>query len=381
MIRTIALILALAAGAGTLAAQAITFTGDVGNDFPIDSYLQDPGGVDVGMPAPLVAAGLTVSGWDIQGVGISYDGASDTLFFGIDTFGIAGDADGDGDPGSESAIFQQIGGIDWPDFGGNEYFTVAFDFNDDGLLDVICGLPPGQDISGFTCALYDNNAAGGASSSFLHFGAPIPACVGIAPASPTAAAPDLQFTIPNFSTLTAMFGVPGVTNFALHVFLGSQEDGGIGEDYIPFISASLGQGPSDCIPVPNNYELVSTTDLGGPVLAKTRLGLLNTYGACVFFSQVQSPVGIPIVELPGVPELDIGIWGTPASVMVVDAAIPLFPRPPVSCYDMDFIVPAFVPPGTTIYAQCLSYPMLDVTETYYMSNVVTYVHPMPGGST
>ncbi|MEZ6197229.1 MAG: hypothetical protein R3F20_16105 [Planctomycetota bacterium] len=363
----------LALGA-SLAAQAVVFTGDVQADFPADRYMADPGGIDVGVPPALISAGFPISGWDMKGVALSYESSTDTLFVGIDTYVIAGDADGDGDPGGESAPFQLIGGIDWPDFGGSEYFTLAFDFDDDGALDVIAGIPENGDLSDYVCSLYVPTPGSTVSATFEAFGLPVLGCTGPPPTPPSAAWPDLEFTIPNFSVLTAMFGVPGVNDFGLHVFLGSLDDGGLGEDYIPFISASLGQN-ADCLPVPNHYELVSVTDMGGPQLAKTRLGLLNLYGACVFYSLLQSPFPIPIVELPGLPTLGIGLIGQPGTVGVVDVPIPIVPRPPVSCYDIDLLVPPAVPVGTTIYAQVLSYPLFDVTQTYYTSNVVVYVQP------
>jgi len=48
---------------------------------------------DVGLP--LNAPPGTVSGWDMVDLRLTYDTATDTLYVGINTFGIAGDADGD----------------------------------------------------------------------------------------------------------------------------------------------------------------------------------------------------------------------------------------------------------------------------------------------
>jgi hypothetical protein len=85
-------------------ATIITFTGDVPTDFtgPGVLIIPDPSGIgDVGRP--LNARPGIVSGWDMVDLRLAYDAAADTLYVGINTYGIAGDADGDGNPGGTSA--------------------------------------------------------------------------------------------------------------------------------------------------------------------------------------------------------------------------------------------------------------------------------------
>ena len=195
--------------ASLAAAQAVTFTGDVTADFPGNQLMIDPGGADVGMPPNLAA---NTSGWDIRNLAISYDEQTDILFVGLDFAGIAGDADGDGDPGTSSAPLLVNGGVDLPDMLGSEGFAFAMDLDDDGLLDFVAGIPLGADINGFTVATYANTVTGNGSLSpttdpYSRFGTTLPANIGTLFASPSAAAPDIEFTIPNFSDLIAQFGM------------------------------------------------------------------------------------------------------------------------------------------------------------------------------
>lgn len=68
---------------------------------------------------------------------MQYDRYYDELLFGIDCFGICGDADGDGDASRTSAQLQALGGTDVAGLGSTESFAIALDFN----LDVADVLP------------------------------------------------------------------------------------------------------------------------------------------------------------------------------------------------------------------------------------------------
>ena len=79
------------------------FTGDTEADFAAAStnnyqIIEDTSNPDVGMPP---AIGGT-SGWDIKDIRLLFDGDADTLTVGVNFWGIASDADGDGDPSSTS---------------------------------------------------------------------------------------------------------------------------------------------------------------------------------------------------------------------------------------------------------------------------------------
>ncbi|HMV67418.1 MAG TPA: DUF4215 domain-containing protein, partial [Myxococcota bacterium] len=220
---------ALAALPGSALAAPPVFTGDVTSDFVgADVWLfNDPGAIDVGVPIAFPVG--TISGNDMADVRMVYDPIGDTLYVGINTYVIAGDVDGDGDPGATGAILGGLGGTDLPDFGGTESFAFYLDVDQDGVVDVIAGVPFGLDTNGFTTAGAGPGVLFTPSLSFL---APLPAHTGTLYASPSAGAPDLEFTIPNFSALP-ISGVDLSAHVAFGTFIGSFSDAGIGEDFYP----------------------------------------------------------------------------------------------------------------------------------------------------
>ena len=227
-------ILALAAALGLalpltmlVGAATPTFTGNVPADFTGAGVLiiTDPVG-DVGLPANKPNG--TISGWDMVDLRLTYNAASDTMYVGMNTFNIAGDADGDGNPGGTSAWLSTDGGTDVPDLGGTESIAVYFDLNKDGTFDVIAGVSATTDITGFTVAAF----SGSPFNPAYAFGAALPTHTGSYHASPSAAKPDFEFTITNFSTLPGSDASVG--GFRVGAFMGSLEDDGIGEDFIQY---------------------------------------------------------------------------------------------------------------------------------------------------
>ena len=98
------------------------YSGDISTDFPSTGSAKHvivADGQDVGMPPGFSGS----SGWDIQNVHVYYD--SDSLFFGLDFFGIASDADGDGDPSSSSTNLTNNGGVDSPNLQQSEGVLVV----------------------------------------------------------------------------------------------------------------------------------------------------------------------------------------------------------------------------------------------------------------
>ncbi|MBN2452290.1 MAG: hypothetical protein JXR77_18030 [Lentisphaeria bacterium] len=213
-------------------ASLVTFTGNVVADFGVPGavvYSDPGGGGDVGIP-PQAPQG-TVSGWDIADVRFAYDQAADTLFIGINTPGIFGDADGDGFPGGTSTWLQSLGGLDRADLGGTEVVALQMDINEDGLLDVVVGVPPGNDIGAFGIFFH----TGSGVPAFM-FGEAVPGPLPAATcfASPEATAPDLEFSI------TGFLAIPYVGNpdtdprgFGFRLYAGSGDDQGIGDDGVP----------------------------------------------------------------------------------------------------------------------------------------------------
>lgn len=377
MIRSRALFaVALLVLATTASAQFVQ-TGNVQADFPAANQFADPGGIDVGVP-PLLAG--NVSGWDMENVALLYDELTDTLHVGIDVFdpmgttGIAGDADGDGDPGMSSSGLVNSGGIDRPDMEGTESFTFGLDLDADGNLDVIAGLPIGQDINGYTVALFN----GSIFAPFLAFGAALPMNTGTVFASPSASAPDLEFTITNLSSLVAQFHQPGQTTIGIHAFMGSQEDDGIGEDYFPgLVTLPIPLPP--CYPAPNLLSVLDIVPVTGPGgIQGERIvlsyGALAGNGCCGLVSPVIDAVGKTLTMLPGMPTINLGSPGTFADVLSQDFGDGNIPGRAVTCKEISGNLFG-LPPGRAIHFQMLQYPIQFGTGSILTSNVVTYVAP------
>ncbi|MEZ4265647.1 MAG: MopE-related protein [Myxococcota bacterium] len=180
---------------------------------------------------PPAAAGL-VSGWDMRGIRLYHDPITDVLYVGLDTFGIAGDADGDGAEGGTSAWLAASLGLDLPQFAETESAAVLFDFDGDGLFDVIAGVPGDGALGDFTVAEF----AGVPSAPAFAFGAVlVEQTMGAYTSGPTSASsPHLEFAIPRFSEM------PGFTGaFHVQAFMGSFADAGIGDDRVPNSGGAL----------------------------------------------------------------------------------------------------------------------------------------------
>ncbi len=200
-----------------------------------------------------------------------YDQPSDTLQVGFNTYGIGGDVDGDGDGGSTSAWLGGLGGVDSPHFGGTEGFALLLDIDEDGIADVTAGVSAATDISGYSV----NEFSGSLFVPSLAFGASLPGNIGSVFGSPSVAAPDLEFSITNFSTLPISSALDAALNtFGFTAFMGSFSDAGVGEDFVPglgsFAQATIStQVPA--VPIPPALWLFGTALAGMIGFAKRRI--------------------------------------------------------------------------------------------------------------
>ncbi|MGM0574977.1 MAG: putative metal-binding motif-containing protein, partial [Myxococcota bacterium] len=230
-------------GGDAIVAPAIEFTGHADVDFTEDDgttprtgvvYVEDPSiGRDVGLPEQAPAG--TISGWDMRGVWLRYDLSADTLYVGIETWGIGGDADGNGIEGDPLGVIgpgtsdwlDANGGKDFLGFGSTESFALMIDTDGDGAFDVVAGVSATGDVADFTVAEFD----GLPESPSTSFGTPLPGHVGAVHGFTDATAPHVEFSITHFSQLPGFGGVVGP--ISLQTFMGSLSDDGIGEDVVP----------------------------------------------------------------------------------------------------------------------------------------------------
>lgn len=248
--RTSVIAVALLA-ARSAAADPITFTGNVANDFnpaTNSDVVVIPHSLvpeHIAQPAWMTDAGL-VSGWNIKDVRLDYNPQTDTLYVGVNTFGIAGDVDGKGNPGQVDTQLAQAGGSNPANFGGDKSMAIGFALagatfsaTNPPAPAIVAGIPgdksqAGSGLDGFTVAKYAPTGGSGGPNYDLvtSFGKALTAAAGSSLAfNPTAQHPGFEFTITNFSKLLG--GNP--LNVGLVV---SAQDGSIdgivtGKDYVP----------------------------------------------------------------------------------------------------------------------------------------------------
>jgi hypothetical protein len=225
----------------------ITFTGNVQQDFSTQNItgnlnsspvkvMNSP--LDLG-EASFIPANGWVSGWAINNVQMTYSSANDTMYVGLAGFknssgqsAIFGDADGNGDPGGASKQMAAMGGIDSPNLGGDKSVAIAFaPYNTSnpgvpGTPTLIAGIPSdkslaGSGIDGFSVAKF-NNSTNLLQNSFS------PAISGVSGAlafNPSAAHPELEFSISNLSKS----GINPSQGFWMEMYAGSGQDVVAGE--------------------------------------------------------------------------------------------------------------------------------------------------------
>jgi hypothetical protein len=236
-----------------------TFTGDAEVDFPdvpgvlIIDDPGNPGGVPgeipVVYPVSFNDANVYTSGWDMKDLRLAYDEGTDTMYVAVNSFGIVGDVDGNGDPATlrygVSSPFTENA-----DLCGGESVAVYFDlnmdpnnpgtFNNATDFDFIVGVSGATCIGGFTAAQWYLPAGFNPPSNFgTELDGTTPGTynhIGPTPTNPSAAWPDFELTIPNFSKIPISLGIPDpfLTVFRVGAYMGSPTDGAIGEDYIHY---------------------------------------------------------------------------------------------------------------------------------------------------
>ncbi len=265
-IKKLALAFGLVGAAGSVAAAApITFTGNVETDMPVSPNTTIIQGTSPGSvaQAPWITAAGWITGWNIKDVRVSYDKGSDTLFVGINTYSIAGNSSGNGTPGIPDPRQTAVGGVDPAHIGGQGSISVAFAPNsgsdsNPGAPVVIAGVPAdkshaGPGLDGFTVSSYVGSNSGIAYS----YGSNMPNFQGNLAFDPSAAHPDFEFTIKNFSQIP---GLDPSKGYWIQAFAGSPNDVIAGEDTIGWIHVLA---PAAQIPTPEPTTVAAWALLAG----------------------------------------------------------------------------------------------------------------------
>jgi len=251
---------------------AVNFTGNVAIDFP--ATLQ-PGVVvlpnNPSVTHPVISPSLQpivkVSGFDVNGIRVSYTASDDTLSIGIEQplsqqTGqpgpvISGDADNNGDSGTVNPAVTAVqpGFQDFADLGGSEYLGAFFDLDGNGYADVVAGysandprMPKQYQVAQ---AIVNTNLP----PTTPGFGTELPQFEGNVYLVNSPAHPNLEFSITRFSELyQQQTGKPLTASSVFYIggFGGSADDTGIGEAFFPQQAVRLSDAT---VPVPPPPEL------------------------------------------------------------------------------------------------------------------------------
>jgi hypothetical protein len=241
-------------GVRTVAAAPITLTGNVATDFgynasgtastnpEVDIIQHSNTPIHLAQPQWMTNSGL-VSGWNIHNIAVAYDPKTDNLYVGVNTFGVAGNVDGNGTPGNPDPRLLAQYGSDPANFGGDKSMAIGIAPLNGGTLNpshppeptIVAGVPgdkaqAGTGLDGFTVAHYApvSNMLGPNYDLVASFGQP--AGSGGLAFDPSASHPGFEFTINNFSRL---LGYNPLNGFVLTAQDGSIQSVVTGKDYVP----------------------------------------------------------------------------------------------------------------------------------------------------
>ncbi len=284
-------------GVSSSNAETISFTGDAEADFSREGVfvIEDGTFLDVGTPPGWP---YPQSGWDIKKVYFFTN--LNQLHVGVEYFGVAGDADGDGDPSSSSPDLTSRGGQDLPNLANSESIAVAIDLDQDGVFDMIAGVPGGDSAGGdLGCENYDINDCFGLYNYFhdisvtqlsFRFESLIEHPIINQNPVISSARPDFEFTIDDWNLISEWGSVEpnscATFSFDVGLFSGSFQDDGIGEDTMPNSSNSA------------TVSLEVCADCGGTVFGNKTIDLCGVCGGD------NSSCGVKTINFTGDPETD-----------------------------------------------------------------------------
>jgi hypothetical protein len=253
----------------SVAAAPLTFTGNVATDFAIPGAQIYQSPIDqipahLAQPQWMTQSGL-VSGWNFHDIALYYNPSSDTMYVGVNTWGVAGNVDGNGTPGVPNPLLVSQGGSDPANFGGDKGMAVGFapisgtyNPNNPPAPVLVAGVPgeksqAGTGLDGFTVAKYAPAGGSGGPNYDLvtSFGKSLPSGMGNLAFDPSAKHPGFEFTITNFSKL---LGANPANGFVLYAQDGSIMSVVTGKDYLREAST---QTLAQTLPEPGAYLIWS----------------------------------------------------------------------------------------------------------------------------
>lgn len=217
---------------------------------------------DVAQANWMTSRGWT-TGWNMQDLRVRYDSKTDALTVGVNFIGIAGDSDGNGDPGTADPLTTASGGLDLAHLGGRKSISVGFaralPNGSMGSLAMVAGVSAiktpggGGGIDGFKVA-----SLTGTDGLPYGFGASIPGVTGDLAFDPSAAHPDFVFVIENVSRIA---GFSPSSGYWISAFAGSPDDVVAGEDTIAWTRVPPTSSPQ-VVPEPSSVVLLA---IGGAI--------------------------------------------------------------------------------------------------------------------
>ena len=247
---------------------AVNFTGIAATDFPVTTTtgVQVITGVPVSqggnntvplIPPALSIPGLvTVSGYQIDQLRVSYTAADDTLNVGVEGPNntrngnqvIAGDADNNGNSGTVDPSVTAIdpGLQDPADMGGTETYGISLDFNGDSVPDVVAGFPIGSQFDLSAKPFQVARALAGTPTNLPQFDETqvFPQYTGNYFLANDPSRPNFELQIPNFSQLYQQITGQVFTQtsaVSIGAFASSQQSGGISEEVFAPLPLSIPQ--------------------------------------------------------------------------------------------------------------------------------------------
>ncbi len=220
------LVVALLLVGRSAGADPITFTGNVPADFNpattpgvavITDSLHDSVPEHIAQPTWMTQP----SGYNIQDVALYYNAATDTMYVGVNTYGVAGSVDGT-NPGSPDALLAAHGISNPANFAGDKGMAVGFapltstynPLNPTPPV-IVAGVSADQSqrgtgLDGFTVAHYAGGTTPGTIDLITGFGQTLPSGMGNLAFDPSSAHPGFEFAITNFSKLLGANPVNGL---------------------------------------------------------------------------------------------------------------------------------------------------------------------------